>query len=438
MEERRKHVVVVGGGFGGLRVVRHLARAAVRITLLNRRNYHLFQPLLYQVATAGLGPTDIAHSLRAILNTQRNVDIRMAEVTGVDLAGKSVTTDSGTVGYDYLVLAVGGETNFYGLDSVSAHAFGLKDLDDAEHIRNHVLCRFERAVQESDPERRRAMLTFVMVGGGPTGVECAGALSELIRLVLIRDYHQLNIKDVRIVLLEASDRLLTGYPPKLRAMAEKTLWHKYVEVRFGAAVTDYDGRNVLLKSGERIPAQTLVWAAGVRAERLTSALAVPLDRFKRVLVQPTLQLPDHPEVFAIGDCAQPEGEGQVAYPMIAPVAIQQAEWAAANIERHLAAQPLAAFRYHEPGAMATIGRNAAVVRWGPLQLKGFLAWLIWLLVHIAFLIGFRNRLLVLINWAWDYFFFDRAVRLITTESSPAPVVPDPGPGGAASGGKVGS
>lgn len=410
-----KHVVVVGGGFAGLRVVRRLAKAPVRITLLNRRNYHLFQPLLYQVATAGLGPTDIAHPLRAILQAQRNVDIRLAEVKNVDLAGKLVATDSGMLAYDYLVLAVGGETNFYGMTSIAGHAFGLKDLDDAEHIRNHILCRFERAVQESDPVKRRAMLTFVVVGGGPTGVECAGALSELFRLVLIRDYHQLNIKDIRIVLLEASDRLLAGYPDRLRETAEKTLWRKYVEVRFGTAVSEYDGQNILLKSGERIPAQTLIWAAGVCAERLTSVLNVPLDRFKRILVQPTLQLPGHPEVYAIGDCAQPTGEGQAAYPMIAPVAIQQAEWASANLLRHLAGQPLLPFRYHEPGAMATIGRNAAVVRWGPLQLQGFIAWMIWLLVHITFLIGFRNRLMVLINWAWDYFFFDRAVRLITEE-----------------------
>ncbi len=410
-----KHVVVVGGGFGGLRVVRHLADAPVRITLLNRRNYHLFQPLLYQVATAGLGPTDIAHSLRSILKTQRNVDIRLAEVTHVDLAGKTVVTDSGSLAYDYLVLAVAGETNFFGMTSITEHAFGLKDLDDAENIRNHVLGRFERAVQESDPLKRRALLTFVVVGGGPTGVECAGALSELFRLVLIRDYHQLNIKDVRIVLLENGDRLLAGFPDRLRATAEETLWRKYVEVRFGAGVCEYDGTHVLLKSGERIPAQTLVWAAGVRAERLTSGLGVELDRLKRIRVQPTLQLPGHPEVFAIGDCAQPEGDGQAVYPMIGPVAIQQAEAAATNIWRLLADEPLEPFRYRDPGSMATIGRNAAVVRLGPMQLTGFPAWLIWLVVHIAFLIGFRNRLLVLINWSWDYFFFDRAVRLITSE-----------------------
>jgi NADH dehydrogenase len=410
-----KHVVVVGGGFGGLRVVRHLADAPVRITLLNRRNYHLFQPLLYQVATAGLGPTDIAHSLRSILKTQRNVDIRLTEVTNVDFAGKTVMTDSGPLTYDYLVLAVGGETNFYGMNSIAEHAFGLKDLDDAENIRNHVLGRFERAVQESDPLKRRALLTFVVVGGGPTGVECAGALSELFRLVLIRDYHQLNIKDVRIVLLENGDRLLAGFPDRLRATAEETLWRKYVEVRFGAGVCEYDGTQVLLKSGERIPAQTLVWAAGVRAERLTSGLGVELDRLKRIRVQPTLQLPGHPEVFAIGDCAQPEGAGQAVYPMIGPVAIQQAEAAATNIWRLLADEPLEPFRYRDPGSMATIGRNAAVVRLGPMQLTGFPAWLIWLVVHIAFLIGFRNRLLVLINWSWDYFFFDRAVRLITSE-----------------------
>src|SRR5213596_3078818 len=282
-----KRVVVVGAGFGGLRVARSLRRAPVQVVLLDRNNYHLFQPLLYQVATAGLEPEEIARPVRAILRGQDNFDFRMVDVTRVDFAAKRLDTSAGPIAYDVLVLAPGGETNFFGLESMQRHGLGLKDIPDAIAIRNHVLTCFEQAMLEPDAERRRAMLTFVVVGGGPTGVEMAGALSELIRLVLVRDYPRLNIKDVRILLLEAADRLLGPMPARLREAAAETLWRKkHVEVRFGATVADYDGERVLLKSGEVIPASTLVWAAGVQAVSLTARLGLRTVRQGRVAVAP--------------------------------------------------------------------------------------------------------------------------------------------------------
>ncbi|HBA85535.1 MAG TPA: FAD-dependent oxidoreductase [Verrucomicrobia bacterium] len=413
MEVSKAHVAIVGAGFGGLEAARQLAHASVRITMIDRHNYHLFQPLLYQVATAGLGPTDIARPVRAILRRQRNLEFRMTEVTGIELAARKLATSTGEISYDYLILAVGGETSFFGLQSVAAHAFGLKDLDDAVRVRNHVLEMFELAVHEKNPEVRRALLTFVVVGGGPTGVECAGALSELIRLVLIRDYHGLNIKDVRVLLLEASDKLLPVFPETLRESAAKALWEKHIEVRFGAMVTEFDGKQLVLKSGETIPAHTMIWAAGVRAVRWLDSLGLPQDRQGRIKIKPTIQTEAHPEVYVIGDAASlPDGDGQ-ALPMVAPVAVQQARTAAANIQHALRDEPLESFDYHDRGSLATIGRNAAVARFGRFGFHGFFAWLLWLGVHITFLIGFRNRLMVLINWAWDYLLYDRAVRLIT-------------------------
>ena len=405
-------VAIIGAGFGGLRVTSRLRNAPVHVTLIDRRNYHLFQPFLYQVATAALGPTDIAQPIRAILRGQKNLEFRVAEVAGVDLAARKLRLDAGEMAYDFLVIAVGGQTNYFGNRSLARHAFGLKDLDDAVRIRNHVLYMFELAVYEKDPEVRRALLTFVIVGGGPTGVECAGAFSELIRLVLIKDYLGVSMKDVRIVLLEADDKLLSMMPESLREAAAKTLWSKYVEVRFGAHVADFDGQCVTLKSGEIIPAHTMVWAAGVCAEELAAKLGLPADRLGRVKVGRTLQLPGYPEVFVIGDAASPEDGDNQSLPMVAPVAIQEGELVARNIARAVRKQPLEEFKYKDPGTLATIGRNAAVARLGRLHFRGFFAWVMWLAVHIVFLIGFRNRLLVLINWAWDYFFADRPIRLI--------------------------
>jgi len=410
----RPTVVIVGSGFGGLRAARALRKAPVDVVLLDQNNYHLFQPLLYQVATAGLEPEQIARPVRAILRGQKNFEFRMVKVTGVDFGARQVATGNGPVRYDYLILAVGGETNYFGLESIIRHGFGLKGVVDAVTIRNHVLLCFERAMLEADAERRRALLTFVVVGGGPTGVEMAGALSELIRLVLVKDYPRLNIKDVRVLLLEATDRLLAPMPERLREAAAETLWHKHVEVRFGAAVQDYDGTRVLLKSGEVVPAHTLLWAAGVKAVSLTARLGLPTAQQGRVVVTPALQVPNRPEVYVIGDAAYLETDG-TPLPMMAPVAIQMAETAARNIVRQLSGEPPRAFRYKDPGQLATIGRNAGVAYIRGIAFKGFPAWVVWLIVHIIQLIGFRNKLFVLINWAWDYFFYERAARLITKE-----------------------
>ena len=407
-------VVVVGAGFGGLRVARALRRAPVQVVLLDRNNYHLFQPLLYQVATAGLEPEEIAKPARAILRGQKNGDFRMVVVTRVDFAAKRLETSAGPIAYDFLVLAPGGETNFFGLESMQRHGLGLKDIPDAIEIRNHVLTCFEQAMLEPDAERRRALLTFIVVGGGPTGVEMAGALSELIRLVLVKDYPRLNIKDVRVLLLEATDKLLAAMPERLREAAGKTLWRKYVEVRFGASVADYDGDRIRLNSGEVIPAQTVIWAAGVRASSLNGTLGLPTGRQGRIPVEPTLQVTGHPEVFIIGDAAYREENGE-PLPMVAPVAIQMGQSVARNIKRQLRGQPLEPFRYRDQGTLATIGRNAAVANVFGVQASGFIAWVMWLGIHIIQLIGFRNKLFVLINWAWDYFFYERAARLITRD-----------------------
>jgi len=409
-----KVVVIVGTGFGGLNAARALRRAPVQVVLVDRNNYHLFQPLLYQVATAGLEPEEIARPARVILRHQKNFDFRMVDVTRVDLAAKRLETSDGPIAYDYLVLAYGGETNFFGLESMRIHGLGLKDVPDAVEIRNRVLTCFEQAMLEPDPEQRRALLTFIVVGGGPTGVEMAGALSELIRLVLVKDYPRLNIKDVRILLLEATDKLLATMPERLREAAGKTLWRKYVEVRFGATVADYDGKQIRLKSGEVIPAHTVIWAAGVRAAPLSTALGLQPGRQGRIPVEPTLQVPGHPEVFIIGDAAYREQDG-APLPMVAPVAIQMGKSVARNIPRLIRGQPLEPFRYRDQGTLATIGRNAAVADVFGIQASGFLAWVMWLGIHIIQLIGFRNKIFVLINWAWDYFFYERAARLITRD-----------------------
>lgn len=407
------HVVIVGAGFGGLNVARRLKRERVRLTLVDRNNYHLFQPLLYQVATAGVSPDEIAYPARAIFRGYRNATFRMAEVLGVDYEKHLLLTSGAEIPYDYLVLAMGGETNDYGVPGVREHAFDLKTLDDATRLRSQVLRMFEAAVQEEDPARRKAMLTFTVVGGGPTGVEYAGALSELIRLVLSREYLGLNMQDVRVLLLEGTGRLLSMLPEELGRATERILHdRKGVEVRLGAQVTGYDGQQAVLKDGSLIPTCTLIWAAGVKAAGLAGALGLPQQRGGRIPVEPTLQVPGHPEVFLIGDAAYLPGADGFPLPMVAPVAIQQAKAAAANILRLARGEVPQAFTYQDPGTMATIGRNQAVALLGRWKFRGVIAWWMWLVVHLIQLIGFRNRLVVLINWVWDYLFYDRVARII--------------------------
>jgi NADH dehydrogenase len=431
----RAKVVIIGAGFGGLNAAKQLQKAPVEVTIVDRNNYHLFQPLLYQVATAGLSATEIAYPVRTIFRKQKNVKFHMGEVTKVDLAARQVITDAGDLPYDYLILGMGSQNNYYGQESVAKYGFALKELSEARNIRNHILWVFERSTEVPDPEICKAMRTFVIVGGGPTGVECAGALSELIRLVLSKDYHYLSYGDIHVILLEMTGGILSGYPGNLTRKALKMLKDKHVEVRLNTAVTDYDGKQVFLKNGDVIPAYTLIWAAGVKVEEIANQLGFQQARQGRIVVEPTLQVPDYPEIFVIGDAAYMEEKGQML-PMVAPVAIQQAKTAAQNIQHLLKGEPLESFKYHDPGSLATIGRNAAVARVGPFKFSGFIAWVVWLVVHLFWLIGFRNRLVVLINWAWDYVFFDRAVRVITPspgeetlegqafQEAPVPEVPD--------------
>jgi NADH dehydrogenase len=411
-DSKKPLVAIIGGGFGGLRAAQALKKAPLEVVLIDRNNYHLFQPLLYQVATAGLSPGEIAQPLRTIFRRQKNFRFRLAEVTDLNLEDKVLLTSTGSISYDYLILAIGSQTTFFGLDSVERNGLYLKDLDNAISIRNQLLSCFELAEQEQDPERRSSLLTFVIVGGGPTGVECAGAISELIRLVLIKDYPDLNFSDVHVLLFEMQDHLLDGFPENLQINAKQELQSKRVEVILGARVIEFAGGEVKFSDGNVVQSETLIWAAGVRAGNLADHLGVKQARQGRITVSSTLQIPVHPHAFVIGDSAYIEEEGY-PLPMMAPVAIQQGELAAKNILHSIKDEPLETFTYKDPGSLATIGRNKAVARIGKLKFSGFLAWVVWLVVHIYWLIGFRNRLLVLINWIWDYFSYERAVRLIT-------------------------
>lgn len=407
-----QRVVIVGAGFGGLNAAKALANAPVQVTLIDRNNYHLFQPLLYQVATAAITPEVIAYPVRGIFRRQKNFTFQMSDVQAVDLENHRLHTSAGEVPYDTLILAVGGQTNTFGIESVARNSFGLKGVEDAAAIRNHLLEQFELASQEQQPDLRRAHLTFVIAGGGPTGVEMAGAILELVHMTLDHDRLGIQPQEVRVILLEGMDRLLAAMPPALSEEARLTLEKKGVEVRFGAQVAGFDGTAVQFKSGEDLPTFTLVWAAGVRAVPLVGQLGAPVSRLGQVMVEPTLQVPGHPDVYVIGDAACLPGSDGKMLPMVAPVAIQQAELAAANLLRALRSEALQAFVYRDPGSLATIGRSKAVAHLWGINFTGLTAWVMWLGVHLMQLIGFRNRLLVLINWAWDYLFYDRAVRLI--------------------------
>jgi len=404
-------VVIAGAGFGGITCARALKRSPVSALLVDRNNYHLFTPLLYQVASALLDPGEIARPVRELIRPFSNIEFRQARVTGVDMEARMLATDRGTIPYDYLVLATGAQSDYFGNQSLAERTFGLKDLGDGLALRNRILSQFEAAQWTTELSRRRALLTFAVIGGGPTGVEMAGALSELIHLVLRKDYRTLDLTEVRVLLLEAAPQVLGTFVAPLREAARRSLVKKGVEVLLGAMVESVDGDTVRLAGGREIAAGTVIWTAGVRASDLGATLGVPLARQKRVSVGPTLQLPGHPDVFVIGDLAG-AAAGDALLPMLIPVAMQEGRHVAATIEHMIRTGGVSEFRYKDPGIMATIGRNSAVAELGALQLSGFLGWMMWLAVHLVNVISFRSRILVLVNWAWDYLFFNRPIRLI--------------------------
>ena len=407
----RPRVVIVGAGFGGLWAARTLARRPVDVTLIDRNNYHTFFPLLYQVAAAELVPSDIAHPVRSIFRRAPNVAVRLAKMSGLDLDGRVVHTDRGDFDYDVLVLALGSEPSFFGVEGAATHAFPLRWMSDAIPLRHQVLTRFEAALSV-DPERRSRLLTFVVVGGGPTGIEYAGALSELIHGPLLRDFPGIEPEEVRIVLLEGSDRLLAGMPDKLARYAHGRLSRRNVQVRLEARVEGVEARSVRLDGGECVETETVVWTAGVQGEPRAAAWGLPIARDGRIPVTEFLHLEERSEVYVVGDLAYREDAEGRPLPQVAQVAIQQGRCVARNIVSRSAGQDPDAFRYRDPGMLAVIGRNAAVANVFGRAFKGWAAWVLWLAIHISWLIGFRNRALVLLNWAWNYVFYRRAVRLI--------------------------
>ncbi len=416
-------VVIVGAGFGGLQCAKRLAGKPVEVLLLDRHNYHLFTPLLYQVASSLLNPSDIAYPVRAVFRKDRNITFRVAEVRGVDLERRVVRTEGGDESYDYLVLATGARVNFFGQDALAQRAFWLNDLPGALQLRNHVLSCFEAAATAADTTGAadatgtsvRRLLTFVVVGGGPTGVEYAGALAELVRLIAANDYPNLGRDDVRIVLVEGTGRILPAFPDALGAHARCRLERLGVTVRLSELVQSVGDGTVLLKSGQTIAAETLVWAAGVTPNCLSDGLAAPRRPNGRLEVDACLRLPGQERVFAIGDVAG-YVQGGAELPLLAQPAMQAGRAVAENVLRDLRGLPSEPFRYKDPGIMATIGRNAGVALIRGVALTGWLGWASWLAVHLFFIIGFRNRIAVLLRWAWNYVFYDRPIRFIVREA----------------------
>ena len=415
-------VVIVGAGFGGLTAARALARAPAHITVIDRKNHHTFQPLLYQVATAGLSPSEIAAPIRSILRGRDNVEVLLGEVTGFDLARRLVETPEQQIPYDYLVVAAGASHAYFGHDDWEPFAPGLKTIEDALEIRRRVLLAFELAERQAAAGESGFPLNFVVVGAGPTGVELAGTLAEISRHALLQEFRAIDPKSAKILLLEGGPRVLPTYPEELSSSAQEQLQQLGVEVRTSALVTGVEPG--VVRVGEtRLAAAVILWAAGVAASPLGKTLGVPVDRAGRVAVEPDLSLPDHPEVFVIGDLAALKDESGRMLPGVAPVAMQQGRYVARIIQRELEGAPEApaqaqppprpGFHYWDKGSLATIGRAAAVAEFGKIHISGFIAWLAWLFVHILFLIGFRNRLLVFIEWAWSYVTYERGARLIT-------------------------
>ena len=417
------HVVILGGGFGGLYAAKELRHARARVTVVDRRNHHVFQPLLYQVAMAALNPSDIAAPIRSILRRQKNTSVILAEAVSIDVAAKKVVLADGELSYDFLIVATGATHSYFANPEWRSYAPGLKTIEDALELRRRVLYAYEAAERETDGIRQQQWMTFVVIGGGPTGVELAGSIAEVARHALVRDFRNIDPRRTRVILLEGVDRVLPTYPPDLSAKAQGQLQDLGVEVRTSSLVTGLDGNSVQI-GGEKIEARTILWAAGVQASPLARSLGVPLDRAGRVLVQPDLSIADHPEVFVIGDLASVRhGHGFV--PGVAQGAIQGGRHAARMIIRRTENQPTRPFIYKDLGSMATIGRAAAVADLGRIHLSGLLAWLAWLAIHILWLIGFRNRILVMTQWAWAYLTYQRAARLITGD---IPIPPSEGPG----------
>lgn len=415
---QRPSIIIIGAGFGGLYAAKQLAKADAEILVIDRQNFHLFSPLLYQVATSGLDPSEIAYPVRGIFRNQRNTRFLLGEVLDIDFRQKRVSVrTNGTVReetYDYLIVAAGSQTHFFGLELIAQHAFGLKTLADAVQLRNHILRCFEIAAWSDDPEYVEALTTTVVVGGGPTGLETAGALYELYTHVMRKEYTQ-QIRDHfgRVVLIELQPHLLDPYPEKLQTAARRQLESLGVEVILGSKVVEAASDHIVLDNGRTIPTKTLVWAAGVKASPIAEMLDMPLEKLGRVPVNPTMEVPGRADIYVVGDMAYLEDDRGAPYPMLIPVAKQQGILAATNILRRMQNQPQKSFRYHDRGIMATIGRSRAVA-WifYKIQLTGYLAWIAWLVLHLITLIGFRNRLNVFINWVWNYLTYDRSVRII--------------------------
>jgi NADH dehydrogenase len=419
MNAQIPHVVIVGGGFGGLEAAKALANAPVRITLIDAHNHHLFQPLLYQVATAALSAPDIAAPIRRILRAQKNVTVLLDRVSAVELDTRRLHLTGGPLHYDHLILAAGAINNYFGNNAWAKHAPGLKTLTDALDIRRRILLAFEAAEKEPDPAKRAEWLTFAVIGGGPTGVELAGSIAEIARNTLARDFRNFDPRKTRVVLIEGGDRVLTSFTAQSSEAAAEQLRALGVEIRFNARVTNIDETGVSF-GDDKLIARTVLWGAGVRGAPLAETMGVPLDRAGRVLVEPDLSVPGHPEVSVVGDLAAAKQADGSFVPGVAQGAMQGGDLAAKNLLSRLAGRPTEAFVYNDKGSMATIGRKAAVAEIGALKLRGVLAWAMWLFIHILFLVGFRNRIAVLTEWAWAYFSYHRSARVIVSRSIEAP------------------
>jgi NADH:ubiquinone reductase (H+-translocating) len=416
MQDNRPHVLIIGGGFGGLTVARALNGASVRITLLDKTNHHLFQPLLFQVALAALSPAEIGYPIRAVLRKQSNARVVMDEALSIDLNQKTVYAKNETIAYDYLVLSTGVGNNYFGHDNWAQYSFGLKDLKDALAIRQHVLAQFEEAELIHDPEAQRALLTFLVIGAGPTGVELAGCLAELARTSLVSDFRNIHPETARIILLEGTKRVLPPFPEDLSLKAADQLRALGVEVRTEAMVTDISETGAVV-SGEFIPARTILWCAGVKATEITKTLGVPLDRAGRVIVADDLSIPGHPEAFVIGDVAAcSDGKGGML-PGVAPAAMQAGHFVAQSIRETVDGKPRKKFHYIDKGSLATIGRSAAVADLHFVKLSSLPAWLAWLCIHILFIVGFRNKFVVVFSWVWSFLTSQRGARLIIDYST---------------------